>query len=181
MSSNLKDKGILFETVFKNSAVGFALVAPDGKWLQVNKSLCKIVGYTEKELLGKTFQDITHKDDLEKDLGNVKQMLDGTIKTYQMEKRYIHKDGHTVWVLLNVSLIRGDENKPEFFISEIQNITKQKEYEEELKEKISELEKMNKAMITRELTMAEMKEKAKAVTEKNSTENKTEIKELTIN
>src|ERR1044071_558097 len=86
----------LFQNAFEHAAIGMALVAPDGKWLRVNRSICEITGYSEEELLQRTFQDITHPDDLDLDLANVKKMLAGKIDTYQMEKRYFHKRGATV-------------------------------------------------------------------------------------
>src|SRR5688500_10084061 len=109
----------LFDSAFKFATIGMALVAPDGRWLKVNKSLCKIVGYTEKELLQTNFQAITHPDDLKADLNFVQQMLQQKRDTYQMEKRYIHKDGHIIWILLSVSLVWGANQKPAFFISQI--------------------------------------------------------------
>lgn len=110
-----------------------ALVGTDGHFLQVNRSLCEIVGYLERELLDKTFQDITHPDDLEADLECVRQLLSGEIRTYQMEKRYSHKKGHVVWILLNVSLVRDEESAPLYFISQMQDVTKRKQAEEEIK------------------------------------------------
>src|SRR5262249_18608793 len=89
-----------FKSAFRFAAIGMALVAPDGRFLQVNDALCSIVGYSQQELLSKTFQDITHPLDLEADLEYVRQLLGGETDTYQMEKRYYHKLGHVVWVLL---------------------------------------------------------------------------------
>ena len=122
----------LFQSAFEFAAIGMALVSPEGKWLRVNRSVCKITGYTETELLERTFQDITHPDDLELDLENVRKMLAGEIETYQMEKRYYHKNGSVVWVLLSVSLVRTKSGEPLFFISQIQDITRQKASEEKL-------------------------------------------------
>src|SRR5205823_1954637 len=122
----------LFQSAFEFAAIGMALVSPEGKWLRVNRSVCKITGYTETELLERTFQDITHRDDLELDLENVRKMLAGEIETYQMEKRYYHKNGSVVWVLLSVSLVRTKSGEPLFFISQIQDITRQKASEEKL-------------------------------------------------
>jgi PAS domain S-box-containing protein len=84
--------GSLFQNAFEFAAIGMALVSPEGKWLCVNRSVCDITGYSEAELLERTFQDITHPDDLDLDLANVKKMLAGKIKTYQMEKRYIPQE-----------------------------------------------------------------------------------------
>lgn len=76
-----------------------ALVSLEGRWLKVNKSLCQITGYTEEELLQIDFQRITYPDDLQTDLNYVRQLLNGTISSYQMEKRYICKNGAIVWIL----------------------------------------------------------------------------------
>jgi len=118
-----------FESAFTHAAIGMALLAPDGRWLRVNRSLCQLVGYSEQELLTRTFQDITHPDDLDADLKFVAQMLQGEIESYQMEKRYFRKDGSIVWVLLSVSLAREDDGTPRCFISQVQDITARKEAE----------------------------------------------------
>jgi PAS domain S-box-containing protein len=109
-----------------------ALVSPNGHWLKVNRALCHLTGYTAAELSRRTFQDITHPDDLDRDLEHLQEMLAGKIPSYQMEKRYFHKDGRIVWVLLSVSLIRGPQRAPLHFISQIQDITKRKNAEAEL-------------------------------------------------
>ncbi len=123
-----------FRGAFEHSALGMALVSTEGKWLKVNKKLCSIVGYTEEELLVKTFQDITHPDDLDTDLTHVQELLDNKIAGYEMEKRYFHKDGHIVWVLLNVSLVRDANKNPVHFVSQILDITQRKKTEEELRQ-----------------------------------------------
>jgi PAS domain S-box-containing protein len=123
-----------FRSAFRFAAIGMAMVAPDGRFLQVNDALCSIVGYSQKEMLTKTFQDITHPLDLEVDLEYVRQLLAGETITYQMEKRYYHKRGHIVWVLLSVSLVRGSDRSPVHFISQIQDITERKEAEARLRQ-----------------------------------------------
>lgn len=128
----LRESEKAFISAFEYAAIGMALVSPEGRWLKVNRSLCEVVGYSEAELLTRTFQDITHPDDLETDLHYVRQMLSGEIQTYQMEKRYLHKQGHVIWVLLSVSLVRNEVGKPLYFISQIQNITQRKKTEAEL-------------------------------------------------
>ncbi len=127
-----------FASAFEFAAIGMALVAPDGRWLKVNRALCELTGYSEEELLRLTFQDITHPDDLETDLVYVRRMLEGRIQTYQMEKRYIRKEGRIVWVLLSVSLVRDTRGRPLFFISQIQDITRRKELEAE-RERLSSI------------------------------------------
>jgi len=122
-----------FGSAFEYAVIGMALVTPAGQWFRVNRALCDLTGYSTTELLSKTFQDITHPDDLESDLNYLHQLLMGEINSYQMEKRYFHRLGHVVWVLLSVSLVRDDEGKPLYFISQIQDITERKRAEAELK------------------------------------------------
>jgi PAS domain S-box-containing protein len=141
------DVDALFQNAFEHAAIGMALVAPDGSWLRVNRSVCEITGYSERELLERTFQDITHPDDLERDVAHAKKMLAGEIETYHMEKRYFHKNGSIVWVLLSVSLVRDDEGKPRFFISQIQDITRRKESEEQLGEAAAEIKKLRSQLV----------------------------------
>ena len=123
-----------FRNAVHYSAIGMALVATDGRWIEVNPALCRIVGYSREELLASRFQDITHPDDLDTDLAYVNQMLDGEIETYQMEKRYFHKEGCVVWVLLSVSLVRDAARKPLHFISQIQDLTERKHIDAALRE-----------------------------------------------
>lgn len=137
----------LFQNAFEHAAIGMALVAPDGSWLRVNRSVCEITGYTEAELLQKTFQDITHPEDVERDVANAKKMLAGEIDTYQMEKRYFRKNGSIVWVLLSVSLVRNDQGEPLFFISQIQDITRRKESEDQLSAAAKEIEQLRKQLV----------------------------------
>ena len=137
----------LFKSAFEFAAIGMALVSPEGKWLRVNRSVCKITGYSEAEMLQRTFQDITHPDDLELDLENVRKMLAGEIETYQMEKRYYHKDGTIVWVLLSVSLVRTKSGEPLFFISQIQDITRQKTSEQRLAKATREIKRLQQRLL----------------------------------
>lgn len=121
-------------SAFTFAAIGMAFVAPDGKWLKINPAIPAMLGYTEEELLAKTFQDITHPEDIEKDLDNVSQMLNGTIQSYQMEKRYFHKSGRIVWAMLSVSLVHDQKGRPLHFISQIQDITARKQAGEAISE-----------------------------------------------
>lgn len=129
----------LFKNVFDHSAVGVALVHPDGRWLNVNQFICDMLGYTKEELLKTTFQDITHPEDLAADLAFVEEMLQKKRETYQMEKRYIRKDGEIIWVLLAVSLT-WQEGKPAFFISQLVDISVKKRLRIEVEKKNAELE-----------------------------------------
>jgi PAS domain S-box-containing protein len=137
----------LFQSAFQFAAIGMALVSPEGKFLRVNHSVCEITGYSETELLARRFQDITHPDDLDLDLANVRKMLEGEIKTYQMEKRYFHKDGSIVWVLLSVSLVHNKSGAPLFFISQIQDVTHRKQSDQQLAEATAEIQRLQRGLL----------------------------------
>jgi PAS domain S-box-containing protein len=121
-----------FSSAFEYAAIGMALVSPTGRWLKVNLALCQLLGYPAAELHEMTFQDITHPGDLEADLQQMQQTLAGEIQSYQMEKRYLHREGEVVSVLLSVSLVRDAQGLPLHFISQLQNITERKEAETRL-------------------------------------------------
>lgn len=135
-----------FQSAMEYSAIGIALVSLKGEWLKVNPAICKIVGYSEAELLATDFQTITHPDDLESDLGYLQQVLSGEIASYEMEKRYFHKQGHTIWVLLSVSLARDADGIPRHFISQIQDITERKNTEIKANLYLEELERSNQEL-----------------------------------
>lgn len=136
----LRESEKRFRTTFEQAAVGIAHVGTDGRWLRVNQKLCDIVGYTREELLARSFQDITHADDIESDLEYVRQLLAATIPTYSMEKRYLHKNGEIVWINLTVALVRKDSGEPDYFISVIQDISVRKRMEQEIQQLNAELE-----------------------------------------
>ncbi|HEX8097883.1 MAG TPA: EAL domain-containing protein, partial [Pyrinomonadaceae bacterium] len=121
-----------FRSAFDYAAIGMAVVSTEGQWLQVNRSLCEIVGYSESELLGTDFQSLTHPDDLGPALVNVHQLMDGKLPACQLEKRYVHKLGHYVWVLWSVSLATDAQTKSLSLIFQIQDITDRKRAEERL-------------------------------------------------
>jgi len=116
----------LFESAFHYAAIGIALVGLDGRWLKTNAALSQIVGYSQAELLEIDFQTITYAQDLNADLEKLADLLAGKQQSYQMEKRYIHKHGGIIWVLLSVSLVSKEDGTPDFFISQIQDITARK-------------------------------------------------------
>src|SRR5476651_1112811 len=118
-----------FRNAMEYSAIGMALVSPQGKWLQVNKSLCDLLGYDATYLKTLTFQEITHAEDLSKDLALFQKLLEGEIKNYQLEKRYLCRNGEMVWALLAVSLVRDDEQNPLYFIAQIEDISELKHTE----------------------------------------------------
>ena len=134
MREALRESDERFHGAFDLAPIGMAIVAPDGRFLQVNRALCAIVGYSEEELLATDYQAITHHDDRAADLAQDRAMLAGEIRTYQMEKRYLHKDGYVVWILLSVSLVHDEQGSPAYFISQIEDITERKRAQEALHE-----------------------------------------------
>jgi diguanylate cyclase (GGDEF)-like protein/PAS domain S-box-containing protein len=129
----LRESQERFRSTFEFAAIGMAVVGLEGRWLEVNSALCEITGYSDQELMRLTFQDITHPDDLERDLMYVQQLLAGDIRSYQMEKRYLHRQGHTIWVLLSVSLVHDETGAPHYFISQVQDISERVRAEEALR------------------------------------------------
>lgn len=122
-----------FTNAFEYASIGMALISIEGGWIKVNQSVCDLLGYTKSELMQLTFQQITHPDDLARDLDYVRMLLEGKIKTYGMEKRYFTKTGKTVWAHLSVSLVRSQKGEPLYFISQIVDLTERKRMEEELR------------------------------------------------
>ncbi|WPR72762.1 PAS domain S-box protein [Flavobacterium sp. NG2] len=121
-----------FRGNFEHAAIGMALLNEKGQWLKVNKRLCEILGYTEEEFLKLTFQDITHPEDLSADLKLLKETIQGKRESYTMEKRYIHKNGKPIYIILAVSLVKNSEGGILYLISQIVDITAQKVSEMQL-------------------------------------------------
>lgn len=132
LEARLKESERRFAQAFRHAAIGMALVLPDGRWLQVNDAVCTMLGYSEDELLARSFQEITHPDDLATDLGFTQQVLSGERPSFHMEKRYIHRDGRIVHALLTVSLVRDEHAEPLYFVSQMQDITERKAFEDAL-------------------------------------------------
>ena len=130
----LRESETRFYGAFRSASIGMAITSLKGRWLAVNASLSKMVGYTEAELEQTTFQAITYPDDLHTDLTYVDMLLEGAIDHFQLEKRYIHKQGSLVWVNLSVSLVRDELNQPLYFVSLIENISQRKQVEQALQE-----------------------------------------------
>jgi PAS domain S-box-containing protein len=97
--------------------------ALDGKWIKVPPTLCELLGYTEEELLALSFKDVTHPDDFQADWAKCQRLIRGEIRSYELEKRYLHKDGHTIWVDINRSLVEDDHGNPIHFLTYIKDIS----------------------------------------------------------
>ncbi|MCP1103981.1 diguanylate cyclase [Serratia nevei] len=132
LKSDLQRTESLFEQTFSQAAVGMALVSLQGYWLRVNPRICEMLQYSERELLDRTFQDITHPSDLNNDLVYLEQLLRDEINTYSMEKRYFRADGSIVWAQLTVALNRLPNGKPDHFISVVVDISERKAAEADL-------------------------------------------------
>lgn len=121
-----------FTEIFENSAAGMAIVGLDGKWIKVNKGISHSLGYTKKELLNMTFQNITYPEDLDKGLVLMQETLDNKRESYQIEKRYYHKDGHLIYAIVTVTPIKTIEGDISYFIVQILDITSRIEAEKRL-------------------------------------------------
>jgi two-component system cell cycle sensor histidine kinase/response regulator CckA len=123
-----------FRAIFSQAAVGMAQVGLDGKWLLVNSRFCEMLGYSEAEVLGKTWQDITHPDDRDKALAGRRRLLAGEISSHTMEKRYLRKDGTVMWGRLYRSLVRDHDNLPRYVIAVLEDITEKVQAERALRD-----------------------------------------------
>ncbi|PJL04502.1 PAS domain S-box protein [Stenotrophomonas maltophilia] len=121
-----------FAGAFTSAALGMALVSLEGRWLDVNDALCRILGYPREELLQVDFQRLTHPDDLQTDLALVQDLLAGRRSHYHLEKRYLDRDGKVIWARLSVSLVRSERGEPVHFVSQIQDISAQRSSEQRL-------------------------------------------------
>lgn len=133
-SANLLiESELKFRNLFENSPIGKSITKIDGS-LNVNKAFCEMLGYTQEELAGKKFRDITHPEDLNltEELGL--KLIAGEQSKGSIEKRYIHKNGSIIWAVVSVFLQRDKDGKPDYFITIIDDITRKKEMEEALRE-----------------------------------------------
>jgi len=128
----LRESEERLRVIFEQAAVGIAQVAPCGRFLQVNQRYCDLAGYTKSEMLERTFQEITHPDDLETDLEQMRRLFAGKIPTFSMEKRFVRKDGQLQWTNLTVSLVRNSAATPQYTIGVIEDIQERKRAEEQL-------------------------------------------------
>jgi PAS domain S-box-containing protein len=140
-----------FQGAFTYAAIGMGLIAPDGRWLQVNSALCEILGYSAPELLATTFQTITHPDDLQIDLDFVHRVLSGELRHFSLEKRYFHRTGHLIWALLTVSLVRDAEGNPWYFVAQVQDITERRQAEQKIREQAALLDITTDAVFVKSL------------------------------
>lgn len=124
---------------FEYALIGKAILTPDGDWIRVNSALCEILGYTEAEILQTNFKSMTHPEDVALEQHYCDQLLSGEVLACRFDKRYYHKQGHIVWGRLSISLVRTPEDKPLYFIAQIDNISDRKQAEADLNLVIGQL------------------------------------------
>ncbi|HEY0812538.1 MAG TPA: EAL domain-containing protein [Pseudonocardia sp.] len=132
LEAELSRARLVFESAFASAPIGMALLSVDGRFIKVNNAVCQLLSRDETSLLGETFQAITHPDDLAASLELLKMMLDGSTSVGRQEKRFLRPDGSTVWCLLALALVRDDDARPRFFISQTQDITERKNAQREM-------------------------------------------------
>ena len=123
-----------FRDAFDHAPIGVALVAPDGRFLRANGALCNMLGYSAEELTTINFQSLTHVEDLRHNLALMRECLGNKRTSYEMEKRYLHKDGHIVQVQLKASLVRDRQGSPVHFVTQIDDVTERRLVEQALRE-----------------------------------------------
>jgi len=126
-----------FRSAFDDAAIGMAIISPEGRFLRVNRALVELLGYSEDELVGISFPDITHPDDLAAGLQALEEMIENRRDRYQTEKRYLHADGHVIWTDLSSTIVRDGEARPLYLLSQFQDISARKETEARLAHRAS--------------------------------------------
>jgi PAS domain S-box-containing protein len=121
-----------FRGAFEYSAIGMTIVSLEGRWMRVNREFANIVGYTEEELLGRHFLEITHPDDVKVNDTKFREALGGIGDVYRLEKRYIHRNGGVVWANVNVAMIKDDQGTPIYCVAQVDDITQEKKAKEKL-------------------------------------------------
>lgn len=129
----LRESEERFRLALDEAPIGMALVGLDGRFLRVNGVLCEIVGYTREELVGLTFQAITHPNDVDADVALARKLARGEIPRYQLGKRYIRKDGAIVDAMLSASIVRAGDGAPLYYIAQIEDVTDRKRAEDALR------------------------------------------------
>ncbi|MBF0108645.1 MAG: PAS domain S-box protein [Magnetococcales bacterium] len=129
---SLQEERRKFQATFEQAAVGIAHLAPDGTFLLLNQRYCDILGYSRDELTARHFQELTLADERDQDRLRSREMIADRMTHYAAERRLLHKNGHSIWVMLSVSPIRDDQKNTVFFVSVIEDISERKDLEERL-------------------------------------------------
>jgi diguanylate cyclase (GGDEF)-like protein/PAS domain S-box-containing protein len=128
----LRESNERFRAAYEEASIGMGMVSLKHNIIEANPALCKMLGYSKEQLIGVDFKDITHPDDVEVSVTHHRNLVAGIIANYHFEKRYIHKQGHELWVLLSVSLVRDKDATPLYAIAQMQDITERKQVEKKL-------------------------------------------------
>ncbi len=129
LQRDLRETEARYRSAFDNAPIGVGLLNLDGAWISANHMLLKILGYSPEELLSMRLNDVNHPEDAPFDTERLEPVLTGTTPTRRFYNRFIHKDGHNVWVQLDISLVRDQEGKPKYFITQLQDISERKQIE----------------------------------------------------
>lgn len=156
----LLESEIRFRTFFENAAVGAAQISLEGRFIHVNDRYCRITGYSRNELLEKMGpRDLDHPDDINANRTRIAELFNRDTPCLDFEKRYIHKDGHIVWVSVTVAPIRDHQGRPESTATIIQDVTARKQAETAFQEHAEQLARFNRAAVDREVRMIELKKR----------------------
>jgi PAS domain S-box-containing protein len=123
-----------FRVMFENAGIGIALVGMDRRPLEANAALIQMTGYTPEEFFQKTGFDLSYAEDADIGIPELQDVLEGELNTYQIEKRYIRKNGQVYWVRLTNSAVRGADGKPQYFVTMVEDIDEQKRMQERVRE-----------------------------------------------
>lgn len=139
----LADSEALFRASFENAMMGIAICSKEQTWIEVNPALCQMLGYTRDELLNKRWEDITYTEDLDRSVGIYKNFLEGNLDYSQIEKRYRHRDGRLLDVILRIQAVRREPAENDYFIVIIEDVTAAKQRELELQVSVKALRRLN--------------------------------------
>jgi diguanylate cyclase (GGDEF)-like protein/PAS domain S-box-containing protein len=128
----LRESEERFRTILENAPIGMSVVSLEGRFLLVNRYLCELFGYSKEELEKLTYQEITDPDDLESDTANVQRLLEGSVTSYNIEKRHIRKDHQVIWVQLTASVVRDAAGTPLYLVKQIEDITERRQNREQI-------------------------------------------------
>ncbi|MCJ7758335.1 MAG: PAS domain S-box protein, partial [Gillisia sp.] len=140
LENKVQENANFFKNAFEYSPNAMAMISLKGKFLKANRNLAQTIGYSQEELLDRNFQEITHPEDFENDFELLDEIVAHKRETYQIKKRYVHKNGSIIYGLLNVSLLRGSAGEPLYFVAQINDITKNRAAKEALKQSLSEFQ-----------------------------------------
>ncbi|HKD25711.1 MAG TPA: PAS domain S-box protein, partial [Xanthobacteraceae bacterium] len=147
--TDITDRARQYRATFENAGVGIAHLSPDVKqWLRVNGTFARIVGYQPDELVSKSEQEITHPDDLKSSFAEDERLRSGKVDSYEMEKRYVRKDGTAVWVHITGTAVRRNDGSVDHFVAVIQDISERKRAEEQVGLLLGEMNHRSKNLLT---------------------------------